>query len=266
MGKKRRKKSSLRQALRRINFLPVMRAVVVLLVGAGLVFMAGYIWRIVCSSGCFKVCDVIVRGDEKIDFSYLKGEEIFKLNLKKECGRVLNSYPDCRRISFTRVLPNRIFVDFIKRDPLAWVKLSKNFAVDEDGVLFLLPEEEKGRLPLILGLEKKITDPKAGARYTVEELRLAMRIIKEFNKNEFLSPYRLRKINAENVLKVKIFIGLVLEERGFEDLEVRISEDNLRERIKILAGFLEHSQKDLADIEYVDLRFRDPVVKLKDAK
>jgi hypothetical protein len=49
-------------------------------------------------------------------------------------------------------------------------------------------------------------------------------------------------------------------------LEVKIGQDNVKERIAILSGVIAQSRNDLANIKYIDLRFKDTVIKFNDVK
>lgn len=104
-----------------------------------LYFIIGYIERFLETSDYFKVKDIKTRPANMPEISYLKGKNTFSVNLKNEAGYILESFPDCSKIKLARVLPSRIFVDFIKRKPLALVKLYRYFTLDEDGVLFYAP-------------------------------------------------------------------------------------------------------------------------------
>jgi hypothetical protein len=54
--------------------------------------------------------------------------------------------------------------------------------------------------------------------------------------------------------------------RSLEGLEVRIGTDNIKNKMMMLAGIFLQSKNDILNIKYVDLRFKDPVIKLRDAK
>ena len=49
-------------------------------------------------------------------------------------------------------------------------------------------------------------------------------------------------------------------------LEVRLGADNIEEKVAILGGIFTQGKFDLGNIKYIDLRFKGPVIKNKDAK
>lgn len=237
-------------------------------------FIIGYAGKILKNSDYFKIKDIIVnKGKEGFDFSYLVGYNMFALDLKKESSRISELYPSCSNIRLIRVLPNRLFIGFTDRKPLAYVKLYRYFCVDRDSVLLdaqgALPELE---LPVILGLETKIFGAKAGKQYNIKELTLALNIIREVKTNSLLKNYKVQKINVTNPVNASCFLipletlwypqGKATEGPG--GIEVRLGEDNISDKISILAGSLIQLKNDSGNIKYIDLRFKEPVIKLKD--
>lgn len=250
--------------------LPVKLAVtaaVVLFVLAGI---TAYSLKRLYASDYFKVKNVTVRGGSAQEFSYLTGRNIFSIDLEYEAARMLELCPGCTRIDMVRLLPDRIFVDFIKRKAVALVRLYRYFASDEGGTLFYetAPPEESS-LPVIHGLERKIFGPKPGKRYNVRELSLALNIIKEANKNAALKNYKIGKIDVANINNTTIFISFPANPKTLivpESLEVKFGGDNVKDKISILARLIIAGRDDIANVKYIDLRFKEPVIKLKDAK
>jgi len=249
--------------------------VIVLALGA----IIGFIWGALMNAEYFKVRDIIAREASAVDFSYLRGKNIFSIDVKKEARYIQQYYPDCSKVTVVRVLPCRVFIDCIKRRPVAIVKLYRNFAVDELGTIFYIQVQEGDLgLPLIAGLETKIFGPKPGQRYTLKELNVALTIIKEFNKIKLLKNFQIRKIDTANLQNVSMVVALPASVQAAQDpakpqekvlpagFEVKIGPDNIKERIAILVSVLVQAKNDLRNIKYIDLRFKDPVIKFIDAK
>lgn len=237
----------------------------------------GYISKVLKTSDYFRVKEVILRESDVSDLSYLKGKNIFSIDLKSESRDIIEAYSNYKKIRLVRVLPDRIFADFIRRVPVAFIKLYRYFALDEDGVLFYVPgQPEEIKLPVILGLERKIVSPKLGQSYNNKELMLALSIVNEARKNRILKDYRIKRIDVTNIVNTSILVLFPEEERSDdlerkevrapEGLEVKFGDDNIKEKISILAGLIIQGRSELANIKYIDLRFREPVIKLKDAK
>lgn len=254
----------------RLAHLPAKLLIFTAIIFLVIFFIIAYFWRFLKTSDFFKIKDIITIEADAIDFAYLKGKNIFSIDLKNESGYILDSYPDCSKVLLVRVLPNRIFVDFIKRKPVALLKLYRYFALDKEAVLFnYTSQTEEPDLPVILGLETKIFGPKLGRGYAIGELLLALDIIKEAGRNRVFKNYKIKKINVANLSDASIFMTFSAKEQGLirtEGLEVKLGEGNIKDKITTLGGFISSAKFGLGNIKYIDLRFKEPVISLKDAK
>jgi hypothetical protein len=158
-------------------------------------------------------------------------------------------------IRLIRYLPNCILADFKRRKAVAYVKLYRNFLVDDEGVLF---RPERGDpnpvLPVILGLETKIFGPKQGERPNIGELKLALDLIKERDKIKELRDYKIKEIDASSAMSLSFTV--------LENTEVKIGQD-IKEKLRIFSSLLPHIRSDFNRIRYIDLRFKEPVIKYK---
>ena len=251
----------------------IATVVIVLLV---LIFLTGYIWVFLTSSDYFKIKEVITKDLNPDEFSYLKGKNIFSIDLNKESRHILQFYPESSRILVIRILPDRLFIGAVKRKPIALVKLFRYFALDESGALFYIREQaQELQLPLVFGLESKITSPIPGRRYNVRELALVINLIKEIKKSKELKDIKIQKIDVSAPDSATIaFLFFVESGAGQEkqgvvgphSIEIKISRENIKDKVAILSGVIAQTKNDLANVKYIDLRFRDPVIKFNDAK
>ncbi|MBU4251433.1 MAG: cell division protein FtsQ/DivIB [Candidatus Omnitrophica bacterium] len=255
--------------------LPVKLISFLVIISLAFSFIIGYIWKVLTTADFFSVKQVIVR-DSDNQFEYLKGRNIFSLNLSNEAWRAHLSCPDCRKVRFARILPNCIVVDFLKRKPVALVKFYKNFAIDAGGVLFI-PDPAAGELelPVIYGLETKIFAPKPGTSYKHSALGLALSIINEFKENKAFAGFTLKRIEVSSPGSAGFFMLLpgqiansTLPAAGAESagFEVRTGVNNIRQKMMILGGLIIQERKEWAKIKYIDLRFKEPLIKLNNVK
>ena len=260
---------------RRVN-IPVKPLFIILAALVVAAFIIGYARQLLTTSDYFRVKDVAGPDLSSGEISRLKGKNIFLLDLPGEAMNISKSCPDCLRVRLARVLPDRLFAQFIKRNPVALVKLYRYFAVDQDGVFFesSLSPQDSG-LPLITGLEGKLSGIKPGKGHKSKEMFLALAIIKEAAKFRNLRSYRIQRIDAVNADDITIFIPVGPEPALYLDwqapqrqkiLEVKISQGNIVEKIAIMSGLINQEKERLGDIKYIDLRFNEPVIKFKDAK
>ncbi|MFH1458311.1 MAG: hypothetical protein ABIG31_04000 [Candidatus Omnitrophota bacterium] len=241
-----------------------------------LTFIVIYTWRFLRTSDQFKITEVLTRDDTTIDFSYLKGRNLLSLDLRQESRNILQYFPECKRIRMVRILPNRIFINLIKRKPVALIKLYRVFALDEDQVLFEVPalvDSQEYGLPVILGMETKIFGPKIGQKYNIKELEFALSIIKEAKRNKVLRDYKIRKIDVPNTTNACVFVipgtsdyEYIDSTLRYEGLEVKLSSDRVGYKVAVLANLMVAAKKEWNNIKYIDLRFKEPVIKLKDTR
>lgn len=243
--------------------LPVKIILILAIILLAISLLLGYIWKALTTSDFFAVSRIIVRNSD-VTFDYLKGRNIFSLDLKEQSLKARLGCPDCRTVRFARIFPDCVVVDFIKRKPLALVKFYRDFAIDEQGVLFYLTgSPEEAGLPVIYGLETKIFKPTPGTRYYRPEISLALSIISEFKANKNLRGFTLKRIDVSNPESAGFFMLLPQQERlGFE---ARTGGDNIRAKMMILGGLVKQASKEWANIKYIDLRFKEPVIKFNDA-
>jgi cell division septal protein FtsQ len=275
MRKRSSNHSSAPKKFRRLPLKPIS-AILILLIG--LLFVSVSIGRFLINSELFRIKDIISNGNKSADLSYLKAKNIFTVNLQKETVYISQLYPDYRTVKLVRVLPSRLYAEFIKRKAIAIIKLNRYFCVDETGALFDVPEQLEGQyLPIILGLETKIFGARPGSKFNLRELNLALTIINELKLNKALKDYRIRVINVTNPSSTSFIMPLSTEEQragsfgdeaslGAKGLEIRIGADDISNKLNILAGLLSQEKNKSSSIKYIDLRFKDPVIKFNDAK
>jgi hypothetical protein len=188
------------------------------------------------------------------------GQNIFKVDLPKETQALSKQYPEYKRIYIRRLMPHRITVDFEPRQAVAMVELSsKCFYVDGEGVLFscIGQENDNLQLPLIIGIGSSISHPRSGIRCNEESFLCTLEFINNLNRDSNLSQLvKIKEVNIKNINDVyllttagcKINLGTV---------------DSLNKRLLILRRLVSEINSDLDTVEYIDLRFREPVLKYK---
>jgi hypothetical protein len=142
-------------------------------------------------------------------------------------------------------------------------------------VLFgFLEQEPYPDLPLIGGLETKIFGPKAGKKYSnIKELSFAVNTLKAFRFNRVLRFYKIKKIDVANLDNASVLVQLPIKEApaGAKApevpawIEIKLGEAGIKDKVGVLATLLLQAKNDLPKIKYIDLRFKDPIIKLKES-
>ncbi len=211
----------------------------------------------------FFVKDVIVRDGAAISpelaraFAYLKSRNIFSIDLKREARHIAALHPSYKKVSVVRFLPDQICVDIVKRKPVAAIQSQRGaLMVDDQCVVFDADGLKDGvSLPVISGLEKQGYAPVPGMRYQSLPLKMALETIAAVKSNSGLRNYRLDRINVEESNTISLLLS--------PQVAVKIGSDSIAEKIVILGTMVQQVGNNLDNIDYIDLRFREPVMKFK---
>lgn len=213
-------------------------------------FLLFFSARYLTTSDYFKIKD---------SADYFAGKNIFKINLQKEAQRLSRLYPDYKRVVLRLLLPNRIIVNFIPRQAVALLSLPDRFYVDKEGVLFRLTSggDEHTQLPLIIGLKARITNPQSGVKYNDNSLLATLDFIDNLNKDKNLSKnLKIKEVNLANTNNVFLFTST--------DCKINLGGiESLNKDLLILQRLISEINSDLTKLKYIDLRFREPIVKYR---
>ena len=193
------------------------------------------------------------------DCELFKGENIFRVNLKQASAALRQSNPDCKNVVLRRLLPDRIIVNFLPRRAVAAVKLSEYFFLDEQGVLFTSdrPRYDNLQLPLIIGLAEKVSQPRSGLRCNEKSLLACLDFISALSADRSLcEQVKIERINLENANDIFLFTtsGCKLNLGSY---------DSLNRKPAILLKLLKEIDADLSQVQYIDLRFKESVVRYR---
>ena len=73
---------NLANSLKGLRSLHLKLIIIAVAISFVLIFVTGYIWQLVKDAGYFKIEDVAVIGNDKAELSYLKGKNIFSVDLR----------------------------------------------------------------------------------------------------------------------------------------------------------------------------------------
>ena len=180
------------------------------------------------------------------------GRSIFDVNLAAIQRYLRSQYPEIERLRVVRSFPNRIYVAAQKREPMAVLALGKGeFLVDRKGVVLAVDSADSHKLPAISGLQDAV-QAQLGRPLRRDDVDTALEIIESVQQNEYLKPYSIVAINVGNLSKIDC--------RFSEEINVILDRDKINEKVKTLGLLLSQSDIDFKQIEYIDLRFKEPVL------
>jgi len=226
-------------------------AVVILV--ALLAYLAIAVWNFLKESEYFEIKDVVVINNY-VDFPTLRGVNIFSLDLKYVSREIQNKCPDQKLVRVSKIMPNRLVIEFQRRDALAAIKLDKLYFIDSQGILFEIPQDKiQGSYPMIEGL--RLTNPRLGMKYNLKELDDALRLIMQSMRIGLTKSYPIKIIDVSNPEYLTFYI--------LDNLKVKIPSDGMQEKLSVFLSLISQVSLDLSKVEYIDLRFKDPAIKLK---
>ncbi|EHO41978.1 cell division protein FtsQ/DivIB [Caldithrix abyssi] len=204
--------------------------------------------------------NVILTRQQVLNLCGVKEGEKFLTVKPAEIAQKMLRSPFIKTASAVYSLPSTLHISVQERRPIAFVLQKELLLVDNEGVLLPFPKI-KGytwNLPVINGLEAKIG--KVGQRTTSQKLLKAIEVLQyvQFMKSPLWSMIAAVDLSDEKVLQISLIRGGAKVRCNYEDYQSELYVLNL-----YIENYLNWDQ--LADIEYIDLRFEDRLV-LKNKK
>jgi cell division septal protein FtsQ len=189
----------------------------------------------------------------KHDLGNLIGKNIFDIDLLTVRHRLSYKYPEASDLKVVKHFPGQIAIVAKQRFPFAQIQVQDKMAIlDDQGVVLSLQEKGDKELPHIIGA--KLSDQKLtrGLPLAEADIRVALEIARDFKSVKSLSAYAIEKIDIENLSKILLTLS--------NGLDVMVDRGNIGQRMKVLGVVLSQDQLDLKQINYVDLRFKEPII------
>ena len=183
-------------------------------------------------------------------FNAYRSMNVFNINLKYIAQNIQNSYGDVRDVVVSISLPDKLAISLKLRRPVALIKSGKFYPVDEDGVI--LPGGSRvdalNDLPVISGLDIRTIN----SNLTCRNLKLTLKLLGEIRLTRSLSPLGVASISVYDPRNMSFCLK--------NGIEIRIGQENFRERLNLLGKALRDSRLVLDNIRYIDVRFKDIIV------
>lgn len=243
-----------------LNF-AFLRLLVVGILAVFLLCAAGQtVWMHLRNSDLFKIKTVVVSdpGMQFIKASRLvnlKGKNIFALDLEALAQRLQAQYPEIAEIKLLKRFPDQIVVITKRRVAFAQARIrNKDITIDGQGVILSmgLSVSPSSEIPLIVGIDADKTWLAPGNQLRGQDIKIALALIKAFRSNKYLAVYKILKIDAANLSQVEFYLT--------DTLKVIVDQNNIPEKIQMLSWMLSQAKLKLEEINYIDLRFKEPII------
>ncbi len=207
----------------------------------------------------------------------LKGKNLYALDVKAVQRRLQLNYPEISDLKILKRYPDRLLVVVQRRVPQARLNVRNHqVTIDSQGSILSLSGTSLG-LPIITGGNFSKVDARVGDRIRGGDLKLALSIIKEFQANADLNRYKITRLNIDNQSEVFFYIfNTQVDQRAMmpmgdfkgrskgsrpEDLKIIVDAETIKRKFNVLALVLDQTKNDSSSVEYIDLRFKEPIVK-----
>ena len=182
-----------------------------------------------------------------------KGENLVRIDLVGVQQVIKRKHPEFKEVRVRRVLPNRVEVLLKRRTPIAQVAFSRYVQIDKD--LVILPGSSPVPFKNLTVIEGTPT-PREGLAVGVSirdgATKKAIKLADLIKRSHILRQHLLTKVDITDAKNMAFIVD--------GDIEIKIGDSHVIERLKILDQTLRNVELDRTKIRYIDLRFDDVVI------
>ncbi|MEW6009437.1 MAG: hypothetical protein AB1629_07375 [Candidatus Omnitrophota bacterium] len=220
----------------------------------------------ISNSNFFTIKKVKIKGDIgwlEQSVKFLLGENLFFVDLSRAKKILIHQNPEIETINFNKLWPDTVYIRFTLKQPIAILEPGQ-LAVDRNGFLLELEKFKNGKvdgLPMISGIP--IKQFALRGRLISEQWLNAFEIINLFSKEQALNDYKLTKVEVGQVSENSLFIKKRNASAEVPAIIIKIGEGKILDKLKMLEIFFKKANVDWPRVNYIDLRFKEPIVGLK---
>ncbi len=231
--------------------------------------MAGFgwaVWGYVQRSDVFRIATVIFPPEFPLSLREpLIGENLLAVNIRGLSEELKRQQPAFKEVRVVRQLPNTLRIEPVQRMPIAQVKLDlpaatgaaqagRWYPVDDEG--FIVPDgsvQPRERLIRLVGIARGTASARPGQENTDERLQLALRVLQAVRRAPLSVSRRLTEINVVDPQQIRFLMEGDTEVRCGTEAELDAHLQRLRTALQAIA-------RRSLDVQYIDVRFHEPVV------
>ncbi|MGB2630205.1 MAG: cell division protein FtsQ/DivIB [Candidatus Omnitrophota bacterium] len=216
------------------------------------------LWYFFHNSRFFTVNEIVINSQEKYGLwegedglkrLYL-GRNIFNVNPRDVRMLVKRDAPQFKTVVVRRVMPDRLEIDIVPREPVAYMNTGGGLIIDKDAVI-LAKGRNRNELVEIKGIRFFFSSPSEGEKVEDPMLDKALSLLKELNEKGITGRYRVGYVNVSDRNNILLDVLGVI---------VKMGEDGFSRKIDKLKEILEDPDVNIKDIKYIDLRFESPII------
>ncbi len=210
------------------------------------------------SSSVFRIDEVVkipsLQFIQSRSLDRLLGQNIFRADLKDTERRLKTEYPQLDRLRIVRMLPNRIAVIAEKREPFAVIVLkNQDILVDDTGVIITMNASGNESVPQVIGVND-VSVLRQDRPLSSQKISVGFSVIAALGANDSLRKFKLHWVDVTNLSQIRLQMN---------GMEVVLDHSGIDQKIQTLALLLSDTGIALEQINYLDLRFREPIIRKK---
>ncbi|MBP9854029.1 MAG: cell division protein FtsQ/DivIB [Candidatus Omnitrophica bacterium] len=187
------------------------------------------------------------------DLEHLHGKNIFKLDLQREEQTLLMKYPQISELKVERRYPNQIHLAAKKRNKLAQFEHHNRFLViDDEGIILSSSEKKDDDVPLLEGARLRLASATPGEKINNPEVMAGLEIIRAFTDNTTLSSYKILRVDVDQVSKILLYLD--------NDVNAILDDQKINYKMQVLGIVLTQGNLNPKEVNYIDLRFNEPII------
>lgn len=211
------------------------------------------------NSSYFLVEEIIMVGakaDSSVNYDDLdgmmKGKNIFKLDLNNIRNYMLDNYKELLNLRLRRAFPDSVIAIMTLRKPVAELHQNRYYPIDKDGVILSgVKDYPDNKLPIISGVRTNLSR-RVGHATDSKRAKKALLLLKKLDSSGILDEHTLVEIDVSSTRNAIFFLE--------DGLEIKIGREDYALRLENLKRILQGPKLKAADIRYIDLRFKEPVI------
>jgi cell division protein FtsQ len=216
------------------------------------------LWHFFRNSEIFTIRDIAVNKEGDYPFwedesrlnSLLLGRNIFTVNMKNMEMLIRESSPQLEKVEVRRVLPDRLEIDIVPRQPVAFIDSGGGFIIDHEAVVLAKGGSIKD-LVEIKGIRFFFSAPSKGERIDNQMLRKALLLLESLRARGLTEGHHIKDIDISDRNNIQL---------GIRRIKVKMGNNDFSRKVDDLKEILEDPEIDVDDIKYIDLRFENAVI------
>lgn len=199
--------------------------------------------------------------DPRIGYRLQPPIHLWQANLGELAQAIRKEHPQLEQVVVHRELPNRLVATVTLRKPIGQLRGRRFYLVAPDGMVLApgSPSAWEGLPVLLLGSRTAAYQP--GQSCAIPELKLAAAVLRDVQASNALGRHYVSAVRMTPSDTAAVDVVTLVLDNG---LELRTTSGDLMPRLARLGELMQTQGTEMAKAQYVDLRFDDLVVGMKE--